>query len=163
MVPSVSASGPSLAELDGVPWQSLTHAYGPATDVPGLVRTLGSTIDEAVVANVEHKLWCAVLHQGNVYPATAPTLPFVFVLLRDRRDLRPVFVDWLTDLSWVLADGSDSRLVADCRAALVDAVDGLAHFFLTRQQRQQSVGRRRRSRRTRVGHRLGRAGRRWVR
>ncbi|MFG2750800.1 serine/threonine-protein kinase [Streptomyces xanthophaeus] len=64
------------AELDDVPWHTLTHAYGPAEDVPEQIRALygddEETADEAV-----HELYGNIHHQGTVYPASAPAVPFL--------------------------------------------------------------------------------------
>lgn len=69
-----------LEGLDRVDWSGLTHAYGPADDVPGLLRELAAGEDafDALFGNV----W----HQGTVYPATAPTIPFLLELLDPRAD-----------------------------------------------------------------------------
>jgi hypothetical protein len=63
-----------LDDLDRVPWADLTHAYGPATDVPALLRALadGTGSVDPLFGNV----W----HQGTVYPATAPVVPFLVEL-----------------------------------------------------------------------------------
>jgi hypothetical protein len=117
-----------LEELGGVAWEALQHAYGPAIDVPDMLRAVASAGDAEVAAEVEHRLWCAVLHQGQVYDSTAVALPFVIGLLTDRPMLRPRLVGWLTDLAWVLASeeerGRDGA-VAACRRVLEQAVDGL--------------------------------------
>ncbi|MEU4353692.1 hypothetical protein [Streptomyces virginiae] len=66
----------SPAELDHVRWHDLTHAYGPAADVPDLIRALyaddGDTAEEAI-----HELYGNIHHQGTVYPASAPAVPFL--------------------------------------------------------------------------------------
>lgn len=63
------------AELGEVPWQSLTHAYGPAEDVPAQLRALydgGEAAEEAL-----WELYGNIHHQGSVYPASAPAVPFL--------------------------------------------------------------------------------------
>ncbi|MBV7699510.1 hypothetical protein [Streptomyces sp. TRM70350] len=66
----------SPAELDAVPWHALTHAYGSAEDVPELIRALHQgdeeTADEAI-----YELYGNIHHQGTVYPASAPAVPFL--------------------------------------------------------------------------------------
>ncbi|WP_329369805.1 hypothetical protein [Streptomyces sp. NBC_01483] len=66
----------SPAELDDVQWSALTHAYGPAEDVPELIRALyqgdEETADEAI-----YELYGNIQHQGTVYPASAPAVPFL--------------------------------------------------------------------------------------
>ncbi|MEU3981634.1 hypothetical protein AB0F77_16280 [Streptomyces sp. NPDC026672] len=65
----------SPAELDDVRWHELTHAYGSAEDVPELIRALyegGETAGEAI-----YELFGNIHHQGSVYPASAPSVPFL--------------------------------------------------------------------------------------
>ncbi|AEV87225.1 WD-40 repeat-containing protein [Actinoplanes sp. SE50] len=57
-------------------WASLTHAYGPAEDVPDLIRALAGGDDDAL-----HDLHGNIWHQGTVYPATAPAVPFLIRIL----------------------------------------------------------------------------------
>ncbi|MDH6125527.1 hypothetical protein [Kitasatospora sp. GP82] len=66
----------SPAELDEVQWHTLTHAYGSASDVPELIRALHST-DEDTVAEAVDELYGNIHHQGTVYPASAPAVPFL--------------------------------------------------------------------------------------
>jgi tetratricopeptide (TPR) repeat protein len=69
-----------LAGLDEVPWRTLQHAYGPATDVPGQLRALLSP-DEHVRERAMHHLCGNIWHQGSVYKATAYAVPFLITLL----------------------------------------------------------------------------------
>ncbi|WP_020015492.1 hypothetical protein [Promicromonospora sukumoe] len=75
--------------VDEVDWARLFHAYGVTSDTPGHLRGLVSADDAAFGAGLDH-LYGAVLHQGTVYPATAPALRVVAGLLGDpvlrRRD-----------------------------------------------------------------------------
>ena len=65
-----------LAGLDEIDWAGLEHAYGPAGDVPGLIRALASTEpDERERAR--HALYGNVFHQGSRYEATAYAVPFL--------------------------------------------------------------------------------------
>lgn len=69
-----------LEGLKSVEWSTLKHAYGPATDVPQLLRSLLSgTTDECREAcqDLHSNVW----HQGTVYPASAAIVPFLFELL----------------------------------------------------------------------------------
>jgi hypothetical protein len=60
--------------IDDVAWSSLHHAYGSAADVPELLRTLASPDDV-----LRRELWegFGLVHQGSVYEATAPAVPFL--------------------------------------------------------------------------------------
>ncbi|WP_168714550.1 hypothetical protein [Streptomyces sp. A0592] len=66
----------SPAELDHVRWHDLTHAHGPAEDVPELIRALYADEDDTVGEAV-HELYGTIHHQGTVYPASAPAVPFL--------------------------------------------------------------------------------------
>lgn len=70
-----------LETLDSVPWETLGHAYGPATDVPDLIRQLTSNDLEDRKAALWH-LHGNIWHQGTVYEATAHTVPFFLELLQ---------------------------------------------------------------------------------
>ncbi|WP_199514582.1 HEAT repeat domain-containing protein [Nucisporomicrobium flavum] len=63
-----------LDGLDEVDWAALTHAYGPADDVPGLLR-------EAALSDLYERLF----PQGTVYPATAAAVPFLVELAAEGR------------------------------------------------------------------------------
>ena len=75
------------AELDRVQWHALTHAYGSAEDVPGLIEALydgdGETADEAI-----YELYGNIHHQGTVYSASAPAVPFLAHAVRHAPDRR---------------------------------------------------------------------------
>ncbi|MEV7526308.1 hypothetical protein [Streptomyces sp. NPDC091371] len=66
----------SPAELDDVPWHALTHAYGSAEDVPALIRALYDD-DEETTGEAVYELYGNIHHQGSVYPASAPAVPFL--------------------------------------------------------------------------------------
>ena len=75
---------PVLAGLDAVAWDLFEHAYGPATDVPELLRALVcGDDDQAAEAAQEiaqealYELYGNIWHQGSVYPATVPAVPFL--------------------------------------------------------------------------------------
>jgi hypothetical protein len=70
-----------LEGLEAVDWAGLTHAYGPAADVPGLLRQLTSADAEARGAAL-FDLYGNIYHQGTVYEATAHAVPFLVELLR---------------------------------------------------------------------------------
>ena len=65
-----------LAGLDEVDWQALHHAYGPATDVPALLRALLSG-DAAERERIWERLYSTIWHQGTVYAASAAAVPFL--------------------------------------------------------------------------------------
>ncbi|MEU9253808.1 hypothetical protein AB0D66_18360 [Streptomyces sp. NPDC048270] len=87
------------AELDTVAWHTLTHAYGPAEDVPDLIRALYQD-DETAADEAIHELYGNIHHQGTVYPATAPAVPFLAHAVRHapaKRDELLVLLATLAD------------------------------------------------------------------
>ena len=69
-----------LKGLDDVDWASIRHAYGPASDVPDLLRALVS--DNLTVREQAHyKLMSSIVHQGTVYEASVEAIPFLVQLV----------------------------------------------------------------------------------
>jgi hypothetical protein len=71
-----------LAGVEDVPWSTLTHAYGPASDVPELLMGLVSADVEAR-EHALHELFGSIWHQGTVYEATAYAVPFLARIAAD--------------------------------------------------------------------------------
>jgi hypothetical protein len=70
-----------LQTLDQISWSQLEHAYGPADDVPALLRDLASS-EADVRETAMYALYGNIWHQGTVYEATAYAVPFLLELLR---------------------------------------------------------------------------------
>ncbi|WP_257137774.1 HEAT repeat domain-containing protein [Streptomyces sp. b84] len=66
-----------INEIDSVDWESMGHAYGPASDVPGWLRGMASA-DPGTRNEAFSDFYNAAHHQGDVYPCTAASLPFLF-------------------------------------------------------------------------------------
>ncbi|MFG2112713.1 HEAT repeat domain-containing protein [Streptomyces sp. NPDC048718] len=71
-----------LTGIEEVDWASLGHAYGPADDVPELLRGLGSD-DPAEREQALDDMYGAVHHQGDVYDSTLACIPFLLELVAD--------------------------------------------------------------------------------
>src|SRR5262245_48508908 len=68
---------PGLDGLGEVEWASVSHAHGPATDFPPLLRAaVGDDPDDRDFA--VQLLFETIWHQGTVWEATAPTVPFLY-------------------------------------------------------------------------------------
>ena len=70
-----------LDRLDRIPWNRITHAFGPAKDVPDLLRRLQTAPSE--ITGEQSPLWHLygnIWHQGTVYEATAYAVPFLIEL-----------------------------------------------------------------------------------
>ncbi|MFJ4678025.1 hypothetical protein [Kitasatospora sp. NPDC088783] len=64
-----------LAGLDAHPWAAVNHAYGPAEDLPGLLRALAE--DGADAEEALDELYGSIVHQGTVYAASADAAPYL--------------------------------------------------------------------------------------
>ncbi|MFE4998773.1 HEAT repeat domain-containing protein [Streptomyces mirabilis] len=88
-------------ELNEVDWAALEHAYGPAGDVPEMIRVLyaeefpeterGENVGEELVNNLNH--------QGSLYPATLEAVPFLAHLALHVTWHREAFLEVLTGLA----------------------------------------------------------------
>ncbi|QFY09492.1 hypothetical protein GBF35_25135 [Nonomuraea phyllanthi] len=65
-----------FAGLGDVRWSRMRHAYGPATEVPELLRGLADP-DPAARETALDGMYGAVHHQGDVYPCTLAAIPFL--------------------------------------------------------------------------------------
>ncbi len=63
-------------DFEAVDWAGLTHAYGSAADVPALIRSLMSP-DPGERSEALDDLFGSICHQGTVYPASGPAVPFL--------------------------------------------------------------------------------------
>lgn len=71
-----------LEGLDRIAWNQLSHAYGNASDVPGLIRGLAAGTADVRQASLDD-LFGNIWHQGTVYEATAFAVPFLLELVAD--------------------------------------------------------------------------------
>jgi hypothetical protein len=70
----------ALAGLDEVDWSAVSDAYGPASDIPALLRAAvsGDPVHRDFAYQLLHQ---TIWHQGNVYSATATAIPLLYNLL----------------------------------------------------------------------------------
>lgn len=96
-----------FAGIDEVEWASMEHAYGPADDVPELLRGLASA-DPAERESALDGMYGAVHHQGDVYGCTLACIPFLFELVVDPgiQD-RGCIVELLTSIGGIDLDEDD--------------------------------------------------------
>ncbi|MFF8954208.1 PBS lyase [Streptomyces sp. NPDC014894] len=93
--------------MDEVDWAALEHAYGPADDVPELLRGLASE-DPAEREAALDGMYGAVHHQGDVYDATLACIPFLLELAADPEvQDRGGIVELLTSIGGIDLDGDD--------------------------------------------------------
>ncbi|MFE3499055.1 HEAT repeat domain-containing protein [Kitasatospora sp. NPDC059160] len=65
----------ALAGLDDHPWATVDHAYGPAEDLPELLRAFAEGGEDAEEALDE--LYGSIVHQGTVYAASVDAAPYL--------------------------------------------------------------------------------------
>ncbi|MET8880160.1 PBS lyase [Streptomyces rubiginosohelvolus] len=110
--------------IDEVDWASMEHAYGPADDVPGLLRGLASA-DPAEREAALDGMYGAVHHQGDVYACTLACIPFLFELVVDPgvRD-RGGVVELLTSIGGFDLDEDDEAEIDE------DEIEGAANYAM---------------------------------
>ena len=69
-----------LENLNSIEWSKISHAYGPAADVPNHIRALLSPNTKEFESAI-HQLLGNIWHQGTVYEATAYAVPFLYEVL----------------------------------------------------------------------------------
>ncbi|MCX5393174.1 PBS lyase [Streptomyces sp. NBC_00094] len=96
-----------LTGIEEVDWASLGHAYGPADDVPALLRGLASD-DPAERETALDGMYGAVHHQGDVYDSTLACIPFLLELVADPAvQDRGGIVELLTSIGGIELDADD--------------------------------------------------------
>ena len=74
-----------MLSLDDVRWQSLEHAYGPAGNIPPLLRAAASdTLPWHLPESAGYDLWSALCHQGDSYTASFAASPHLIALAPDQ-------------------------------------------------------------------------------
>jgi hypothetical protein len=65
-----------MPSLDDERWRTLHHAYGEASDIPGLLRRLAGFPEcSDYQAEPYFSLWSSLCHQGDVYSASYAAVP----------------------------------------------------------------------------------------
>jgi len=71
-----------IDDLESIDWASMGHAYGPAGEVPQWLRDMTSP-DPELRDQAFSSFYSAAHHQGDVYPCTMASLPFLFAMADD--------------------------------------------------------------------------------
>ncbi|MFE9688715.1 HEAT repeat domain-containing protein [Micromonospora sp. NPDC005806] len=106
--------------LEEIDWAGLSHAYGTAEDIPDLLRALASE-DEDEVGEAFDEIVGSIFHQGDVYPATVPAVPFLVELASTAQHRR----GWFLATVGMLADphhawGEEAEEVCEAVRAQAD-------------------------------------------
>ncbi|MFF9345965.1 HEAT repeat domain-containing protein [Streptomyces sp. NPDC014734] len=113
-----------FAGIDEVDWASMEHAYGPADDVPAMLRGLASG-DPAEREQALDGMYGAVHHQGDVYACTLACIPFLFELVVDPdvQD-RGSIVELLTSIGGIDLGEDDEDEIGE------DEIEGAANYAM---------------------------------
>ncbi|GGN45410.1 hypothetical protein GCM10010109_79600 [Actinoplanes campanulatus] len=130
-----------FAGLDEIDWASMTHAYGPATAMPKVIRGLVSPKKGQRTRAMEY-LEGAVHHQFDVYECTVAAIPFLIEAaaapeVRGRHDVLRLLVSIgsaETDDVGELAD-SDGRLRRSAQQAVAAGFETFAALLADPQRR----------------------------
>jgi hypothetical protein len=66
-----------MLDLNSPRWPELQHAYGAASDIPGLLRQLNTLPSSNGTSEPWFSIWSALAHQGDVYSASFAAVPYV--------------------------------------------------------------------------------------
>ncbi|MFE4693331.1 HEAT repeat domain-containing protein [Streptomyces sp. NPDC056749] len=128
-----------INEMDSVDWKSMGHAYGPAGDVPGWLTGMTSA-DPGVRDEAFSHFYNAAHHQGDVYPCTAASLPFLFAMAGspgtpDRASVIELLLsigraslDMDPEGVYFTPDGTESRAHVDALAVMREHAEVFVHY-----------------------------------
>jgi hypothetical protein len=112
-----------LEGLDSVPWDELEVAGVSEEPIPDLLRTIGTAPERDAIEAFHDVSW-EILHQGSVYAATAPTVPFLAELLTVVGPvLRGSMLELLGSLAHCYDIDPDEEQRVEVRAAVTAQVD----------------------------------------
>src|SRR5262245_18966869 len=103
-----------MLDFNSDEWGTLRHAYGDASDTPGIIRRLRAASAREWDAVME-ELRASILHQGDVFTATYAAMPH---LLQLAIDLGPSKQP--DELLWSLTFAARGAQGSDCPASLED-------------------------------------------
>lgn len=77
-----------MLSLDDPKWANLAHAYGPASNIPDLLRQLAASPGPKSGYRDEpwFTLWSSLCHQGDVYTASYAAVPHVVQIAIETRN-----------------------------------------------------------------------------
>lgn len=110
------------AGSEEIRWSDLQHAFGAASNVPGLLTAVrkGGRKGKKALAELYNTIW----HQGSVYSASAAAVPFLAEMAADRDMPLPVRSQ-LVHLLFLIASGGDET----CTEATAHACTRLTEDF----------------------------------
>ena len=115
-----------LDGLEAVDWRTLAHAYGPATDVPDMLRALR---DRETAEDALDGLGGTIFHQGTIYQATPPAVAFLAALAREATTpARPALIAFIAAMGPALVADYATRDIFGVRGRHLPTGIDLAAF-----------------------------------
>jgi len=92
-----------MLALDDPRWTALSHAYGPASDIPDLLTRAGQDFRPGhQPESTWFDLWSALCHQGDIYTASYAALPHLIAVAQghlERKRYDPIFLSACIELA----------------------------------------------------------------
>lgn len=114
-----------MLSLDDPRWRDLSHAYGPADDIPPLLAQLRDLPDADGEEAPWFPLWSALAHQGDVFAASFAAVPHVVQAIATAPTRAPAvffqFPAWIE----VCRARDDTEVPPDLAPAYFDALAAL--------------------------------------
>jgi hypothetical protein len=134
-LPDGAGDAMALSGIESVSWGELTHAYGPASDVPELIRGLAANDDNWDELHTEFV--GSVLHQGSTYSSSAPALQLLAQLamapqLAPKRRLDVLYTLFLAGCEAAKAEAYGYRPDphhAEVQAVVTGTAEGLVRLW----------------------------------
>ncbi|BCJ74995.1 hypothetical protein CS0771_45390 [Catellatospora sp. IY07-71] len=110
-----------VAGVDEVRWGRMRHAYGPAVEVPDLLRGLADA-DPATRETALDAMYGGIHHQGDVYACTIAVIPFLLRIAADTgRPGRAEVIELLASIGGADSPEPGAGLYRQAREAVADA------------------------------------------
>jgi len=111
-----------MLSLESPRWTQLQHAYGNASDIPGLLVQLKPDSRTGGKEEPWFSLWSALAHQGDIYSATFAAVPHVIeIFARSPSNASadfPHFAAWVEICRWKKAVEIPNDLAPDYHHSL---------------------------------------------
>jgi hypothetical protein len=132
-----------FAGMDEIDWASMRHAYGPAAEMPEVLRGLVAE-KKRVRAWAQDCMWGGIHHQGDVYECTLRAVPFLLeAVATPGLPGRAEILRLLASIGSAEVDDLDTLPTAGglWRAAQPAVADGYPAFLTLLADRKKSVRR----------------------
>jgi hypothetical protein len=127
----VEVSETMLESLESVRWIERGHAFGSAEDTPENIRALLDA-DPRIRDGALDELWNTLCHQGTVYDASAPAVPFLLEVAAfggaANRESLLTLIACIQD--GTAPAGGDGEVAVACRAAVRAELEALKSLLL---------------------------------